>query len=153
EAVEERAANASLIKVNQIGTVTETLEAIRVSREAGHAHMVSHRNGETEDAFIAGVAGVAGKGVYRLLRRGTATGPASLEAPRRTTTFSTPSPLPGLARRVTKPARSFGGAAHRATLRTARGPRALHGANPSRQGAKAGPSAGWLPPRPCGGTL
>ncbi|MGW3413146.1 hypothetical protein [Streptomyces sp. NPDC000888] len=49
----EEGPNASLIKVNQIGTVTETLEAIRVSREAGYAQMVSHRSGETEDAFIA----------------------------------------------------------------------------------------------------
>ncbi|MFJ6076564.1 phosphopyruvate hydratase [Streptomyces sp. NPDC093065] len=56
EAVERKIANASLIKVNQIGTVTETLEAIRVSRDAGYAQMISHRSGETEDAFIADLA-------------------------------------------------------------------------------------------------
>ena len=62
EAIEKKAANASLIKVNQIGTVTETLEAIRVSREAGYAQMVSHRSGETEDAFIADLVVGAGCG-------------------------------------------------------------------------------------------
>ncbi|MEU4088951.1 phosphopyruvate hydratase [Streptomyces aureus] len=53
DAIEKKVANASLIKVNQIGTVTETLEAIRVSRDAGYAQMVSHRSGETPDTFIA----------------------------------------------------------------------------------------------------
>jgi len=62
EAIERKAANASLIKVNQIGTVTETLEAIRVSREAGYAQMVSHRSGETEDSFIADLVVGAGCG-------------------------------------------------------------------------------------------
>ncbi|MCX4919867.1 phosphopyruvate hydratase [Streptomyces sp. NBC_00687] len=62
EAIEKKVANASLIKVNQIGTVTETLEAIRVSREAGYAQMVSHRSGETEDAFIADLVVGAGCG-------------------------------------------------------------------------------------------
>jgi enolase len=45
--------NAALIKVNQIGTVTETLEAMRICRDAGYAQMVSHRSGETTDTFIA----------------------------------------------------------------------------------------------------
>jgi enolase-like protein/uncharacterized protein DUF190 len=45
--------NAVLIKLNQIGTITATIEAIRVAREAGYAIVVSHRSGETEDAFIA----------------------------------------------------------------------------------------------------
>jgi enolase 1/2/3 len=49
-------ANAILIKVNQIGTLTETLEAIRVTREAGYAAVVSHRSGETEDTTIADLA-------------------------------------------------------------------------------------------------
>ncbi|PWI13112.1 phosphopyruvate hydratase [Streptomyces sp. Act143] len=62
EAIENKAANASLIKVNQIGTVTETLQAIRVSREAGYAQMVSHRSGETEDSFIADLVVGAGCG-------------------------------------------------------------------------------------------
>jgi enolase len=62
EAIEKKVANASLIKVNQIGTVTETLEAIRVSHEAGYAQMVSHRSGETEDSFIADLVVGAGCG-------------------------------------------------------------------------------------------
>lgn len=56
DAVKRRAGNAALIKVNQIGTVTETLDAIRVCREAGWAQMISHRSGETEDSFIADLA-------------------------------------------------------------------------------------------------
>jgi enolase len=53
EAIEKNIANAALIKVNQIGTVTETLEAMRLCRQAGWAQMVSHRSGETADTFIA----------------------------------------------------------------------------------------------------
>jgi enolase len=49
-------ANASLIKLNQIGTVTETLEAMRICRAAGYRQFVSHRSGETEDSFIADLA-------------------------------------------------------------------------------------------------
>jgi enolase len=49
-------ANAALIKLNQIGTVTETLEAIRVCRERGYRQMISHRSGETCDDFIADLA-------------------------------------------------------------------------------------------------
>jgi enolase len=49
-------ANAALIKLNQIGTVTETLEAMAVCRQAGYRQFVSHRSGETEDAFIADLA-------------------------------------------------------------------------------------------------
>ncbi|HUZ21406.1 MAG TPA: phosphopyruvate hydratase [Acidimicrobiales bacterium] len=56
EAVARGAANAALIKLNQIGTVTETLEAMRICREAGWSQMVSHRSGETEDSFIADLA-------------------------------------------------------------------------------------------------
>ena len=62
EAIGRRAANAALIKVNQIGTVTETLEAMAVCREAGWAQMISHRSGETEDSFIADLAVGAGCG-------------------------------------------------------------------------------------------
>ncbi|MEP6670857.1 MAG: phosphopyruvate hydratase [Chthoniobacter sp.] len=54
--IEKRIANAVLIKLNQIGTVTETLEAIRVTQEAGWLPVVSARSGETEDAFIAHLA-------------------------------------------------------------------------------------------------
>jgi len=60
--IRERAANAILIKVNQIGTLTETLEAIRAARQAGWAVVVSHRSGETEDTTIADLAVGSGCG-------------------------------------------------------------------------------------------
>lgn len=47
------AANSILIKVNQIGTLTETMEAIEMAKEAGYTAIVSHRSGETEDTTIA----------------------------------------------------------------------------------------------------
>jgi enolase len=56
EAIGRKAGNAALIKVNQIGTVTEALEAIEICREAGWGQFVSHRSGETEDSFIADLA-------------------------------------------------------------------------------------------------
>ena len=56
------AANAILIKVNQIGTLTETLETMRVAREAGYRTVVSHRSGETEDTLIADLAVATGAG-------------------------------------------------------------------------------------------
>ena len=55
-AVSRGIGNASLIKVNQIGTVTETLEAMAICRQAGYRQFVSHRSGETEDSFIADLA-------------------------------------------------------------------------------------------------
>ena len=55
-AVGRRIGNASLIKLNQIGTVSETLEAMAVCRRAGYRQFVSHRSGETEDPFIADLA-------------------------------------------------------------------------------------------------
>ena len=54
--IEAKAANAVLIKLNQIGTVTETIEAIRLTQKAGWLPVVSARSGETEDAFIAHLA-------------------------------------------------------------------------------------------------
>jgi enolase len=54
--------NAILIKVNQIGTLTETLEAIRMAHEAGYATVISHRSGETEDTTIADLAVATGAG-------------------------------------------------------------------------------------------
>jgi enolase len=51
--IEENACNSILIKLNQIGTVTETIEAIDMAKRAGFTAVVSHRSGETEDAFIA----------------------------------------------------------------------------------------------------
>ncbi len=53
QGIEKGIANSILIKVNQIGTLTETLEAMRMATEAGYTSVVSHRSGETEDAFIA----------------------------------------------------------------------------------------------------
>lgn len=59
--IEEGVANAILIKLNQIGTVTETLNAIEMAKQAGYTTVVSHRSGETEDTFIADlVVGVNG---------------------------------------------------------------------------------------------
>jgi enolase len=54
--------NASLIKLNQIGTVTETLEAMAICRQAGYRQFVSHRSGETDDTFIADLAVGTGSG-------------------------------------------------------------------------------------------
>jgi enolase len=51
--IELGAANSILIKLNQIGTVTETMRAIELARRHGYTSVVSHRSGETEDAFIA----------------------------------------------------------------------------------------------------
>jgi enolase len=62
EAIDHSLANAALIKPNQIGTVTETLEAMRICREAGWPQMVSHRSGETDDSFIADLAVASGCG-------------------------------------------------------------------------------------------
>ena len=54
--IQEDAANALLVKPNQVGTLTETLEAMRAARDAGWARVVSHRSGETEDTTIADLA-------------------------------------------------------------------------------------------------
>ena len=51
--IELHASNAILIKLNQIGTITETLDAIEMAKRAGFTAVVSHRSGETEDTFIA----------------------------------------------------------------------------------------------------
>ncbi len=61
-AVADGVANAALIKPNQIGTVTETFEAMAVCHRAGYAQMVSHRSGETPDPFIADLAVASGCG-------------------------------------------------------------------------------------------
>jgi enolase len=60
--IEENVANAVLIKLNQIGTLTETIEAIRIARKAGWGAMVSHRSGETVDSFIADFTVAMGTG-------------------------------------------------------------------------------------------
>ena len=62
EAISKGIGNSALIKVNQIGTVTETLEAMAVCRRAGYAQLVSHRSGETTDTFIADLAVSSGCG-------------------------------------------------------------------------------------------
>ena len=53
---EKKAANAILIKVNQIGTLTEAIEAIQMAQKSGYNAIVSHRSGETEDTTIADIA-------------------------------------------------------------------------------------------------
>ena len=60
--VRERSANAILVKVNQIGTLTESIDAVRAARAAGFGTVISHRSGETEDTFIADLAVATGAG-------------------------------------------------------------------------------------------
>ncbi len=60
--IDENVANSILIKVNQIGTLTETLDAIRMGKEAGYSSVISHRSGETEDTTIADLAVATGAG-------------------------------------------------------------------------------------------
>jgi len=56
KAIEEKACNALLLKVNQIGTVTESIDAVKMAKQANWGVMTSHRSGETEDTFIADLA-------------------------------------------------------------------------------------------------
>ena len=56
QAIKNGLANAVLVKVNQVGTLTETLEAIELSKRAGYGTVISHRSGETEDTFVADLA-------------------------------------------------------------------------------------------------
>lgn len=72
KAIDKKSCNALLVKVNQIGTVTETLAAMKMSLDAGWKNIVSHRSGETEDTFIAHLA------------TGTACGQIKSGAPSRT---------------------------------------------------------------------
>jgi len=62
QGIEEGVANAILLKVNQIGTLTETFEAVELARSAGYATVISHRSGETEDTTIADLAVATGAG-------------------------------------------------------------------------------------------
>jgi enolase 1/2/3 len=62
EGIERGVANSILIKLNQIGTVTETLDTIAIARDAGYRAVVSHRSGETEDTFIADLVVATGVG-------------------------------------------------------------------------------------------
>ena len=60
--ISEKAANALLVKVNQIGTLTETLQAVDIAHRAGYTTVMSHRSGETEDTTIADLAVATGCG-------------------------------------------------------------------------------------------
>ena len=60
--IQEKCSNSVLIKLNQIGTVTETIQAIELCRKAGWGYVISHRSGETEDAFMADFAVAMGGG-------------------------------------------------------------------------------------------
>jgi enolase len=62
EGIDKGVANSILVKVNQIGTLTETLEAMRIARDAGYSQVMSHRSGETEDTTIADLAVATGCG-------------------------------------------------------------------------------------------
>jgi enolase len=62
EGIERRIANSILIKLNQIGTLTETLDTITLARDAGYRAVISHRSGETEDTFIADLVVATGVG-------------------------------------------------------------------------------------------
>jgi enolase 1/2/3 len=62
EGIDRGVANSILVKVNQIGTLTETIEAVRLARESGYTAVMSHRSGETEDATIADLAVALGTG-------------------------------------------------------------------------------------------
>ncbi|MGC9112845.1 phosphopyruvate hydratase [Acidilobus sp.] len=65
EGIKARATNGALVKVNQVGTLTETLDYIRVARNAGIRPVISHRSGDTEDPFIADLAVAVGAGVIK----------------------------------------------------------------------------------------
>jgi enolase len=62
QGIERGVGNSILVKVNQIGTLTETIEAVRMAQEAGYTAVMSHRSGETEDATIADLAVALGTG-------------------------------------------------------------------------------------------
>jgi enolase len=65
EGIERGVANSLLVKVNQIGTLTETLDAIDLARKAGYSSVISHRSGETEDTTIADLAVATGAGMIK----------------------------------------------------------------------------------------
>ena len=62
EGIQQNIANSILIKINQIGTLTETLETINLAKENNYTTVISHRSGETEDSFIADLAVGSGAG-------------------------------------------------------------------------------------------
>src|SRR5205814_1027126 len=62
EGIDRGVANSILVKVNQIGTLTETIEAVRLAQASGYSAVMSHRSGETEDSTIADLAVALGTG-------------------------------------------------------------------------------------------
>jgi enolase len=66
QGIDQGVANAILLKVNQIGTLTETLEAIELARSAGYGTVISHRSGETEDTTISDLAVATGAGQAKI---------------------------------------------------------------------------------------
>ena len=56
QGIQKAIANAVLVKVNQVGTLTETMQAIELAKRAGYGTVISHRSGETEDTFVADLA-------------------------------------------------------------------------------------------------
>jgi enolase len=65
EGIQKRIANSILVKVNQIGTLTETLDCMALAGRAGYTSIVSHRSGETEDATIADLAVASNCGMIK----------------------------------------------------------------------------------------
>ena len=65
EGIREDIANSILVKLNQIGTLTETLDAVEVARNAGYKTIISHRSGETEDTTIADIAVAVNSGLIK----------------------------------------------------------------------------------------
>ena len=63
--IERHCGNAILIKLNQIGTLTETLDAVGMARENGYDAIISHRSGETEDSFIADLSAALNTGLIK----------------------------------------------------------------------------------------
>ena len=66
QGIEIGAANAVLVKMNQIGTMTETLEVLQIARDAGYRAVISARSGETEDSFLADLAVASGAGQIKV---------------------------------------------------------------------------------------
>lgn len=63
--IKEKSANSILVKVNQIGTLSETIEAIQMATRVGFTNIISHRSGETEDTFIADLAVAMNSGLIK----------------------------------------------------------------------------------------
>src|SRR5690625_7145287 len=69
QGIEQGVSNSILIKVNQIGTLTETFDAIEMAKTAGYTAVISHRSGETEDATIADIAVATNTGQIKTERK------------------------------------------------------------------------------------